>query len=180
MWDTGLTQSRVQEENSHAPCSTVDQVCWFLSISQKWTWQLLGSHTGAASSFGSMCTWMCALELRHQPLFPTRRVSMASQIKPGSVLSGREEMKEKEAPCTWLFLSLGRAMSPWVLAHPAGLSLTVNTGNARCVPEAQPWSSTAWWGKRRSVWQGRQNHAGLGRRSGRWDILTASGTKERQ
>lgn len=180
MWDTGLTQSRVQEENSHAPCPTVDQVCWFLSISQKWTWQLLRPHTGAASSFGSMCTWMCALELRHQAPVPHTESEhgLADKARLCSVWEGGDE-GERGSLYLAIFVTWEGNVS-LVLAHTAGLSLTVNTGNARCVPDAQPWSSTAWWGKRRSVWQGRQNHAGLGRRSGRWDILTASGTKERQ
>lgn len=64
-------------------------------------------------------------------------------------------------------------MPPWVLAHPAGSSLIVNKSNARCVPDAWLWGSTALSGRGDTVIQGLEEGLGGG-------ILTALGTPKKK
>lgn len=103
----------------------------------------LRSHTGA-SSFGSMCTWMSALELWHQAPDPhrEREHGLTGEARFCSAPGGRQ-MEQARGSLYLAILPPWRETPPWVLAHIVGPSLTVNTGSASYVADAQPWDSAA-------------------------------------
>lgn len=105
--------------------------------------QHLESHIGAFS-FRSMCTRMSALELWHQAPAPHREHEhgLTGEARLCSA-PGRRQMEQARGSLYLAILPPGRETLPWLLAHIVGSSLTVNTGSARCVADAQPWGSIA-------------------------------------